>query len=151
MSLIVESWKTHKKLILISTFRSIWLFNICKTSCQLLEKHSYVPVCNPHLYRLLNRYRFSGTTERDTIVPSGIKPWYKCLMPTTIVSSPLFFSFLSSSHLISSHLISFQQHKSQIYTTQDNSQLKISNHHKVHNFTRFTTLRFGSQQVPRVT
>jgi hypothetical protein len=54
-------------------------------------------------------------------------------------------SYIISSYLISisiSILISSAQYKSQIYITQDDHN---SNHHKVHKFTRFRTLKFDSQ------
>jgi hypothetical protein len=86
---------------------------------------------NAHLYRLLNRYRFSGTNKGGTFVPGGVSPRYKCDFPVNsdccYSPPPLSFSFPFSSHLISSQ------------DSQNSSQLiyriihRFTTHTKLHN------------------
>jgi hypothetical protein len=68
----------------------------------LLEKRVFVPVHNPHLYRVLNRYKASGTNVVEHFYRA------RCPVQPCEPSFPsLFFSFffLLSSHFISSHFI----------------------------------------------
>jgi hypothetical protein len=84
------------------------------------RKPSFVPVHNPHLYRVLNSYKPSGTNEGGTFVPAEIPgtdviictgscytPVQMCFptpLPGPSFPSILFFPFLFffSSHLIHS-------------------------------------------------
>jgi hypothetical protein len=94
----------------------------------LPEKRPFVPVCNPHLYRLLNRYKPSGTNEGGTFVPGEIPSTNAyspscpsvCSIPSVPVISPvrplhfffLFsfsFSFPTSQSRISHHTFSNHQ------------------------------------------
>jgi hypothetical protein len=115
-------------------------------------KCSFVLVRNPHLYRVLNRYRFSGTNDGAHLYlarfleqmphictgwnPAPVQMWFARLhsfLPPLFVF--LFFCFLISSHLIS---YSSQNQKNNYTNTRFTSHL-ISSHKSISTTINFYT------------
>jgi hypothetical protein len=81
----------------------------CGSSSSLPEKRSFLPVGNPHLYRV-SRYRPSSTNERDTFVRArylvqilpfrqGLSPLCPCpRLPVSVLS--IFFCFFYFLHFL---------------------------------------------------
>jgi hypothetical protein len=68
--------------------------------CTLLEKRSFVPVYNPHLYRLLNRYKFFGTNNVMHLYRVESRPGTNVFCPISLFPFPFLFLISFSSHLI---------------------------------------------------
>jgi hypothetical protein len=91
----------------------------------------FVPVCKPHLYQVLNRYRFSSINDGAHLYRVESHPGTNVFCPRTLLSSlPSSFYFLFSSHL--THLISYtsHNHKNNNTNTRFTSHL-ISSHHDI--------------------
>jgi hypothetical protein len=97
----------------------------------LLEKQAFVPVGNPHLYRVSNRYKASWTNVGRHLYQLGypvqIQMWFApvCSFPPSPLPF-LLFSFLIS--FISSHLISSSSQNHRNNNTRFTSHLISSQH-----------------------